>query len=165
MADEFSFDVVSKVDMQVIEDCVNVAMKEIANRFDFRGANAGIAFDKKEGKLTLTAQDEYKIDAVFDILMTRLAKRGAPLKNMDRAKVETALGQTARQVVTIKQGIPSDKAKEMVAAIKQVKLKVQASIKGDQLRVTGKSKDDLQQAMALLRGKDYGLDLQFDNFR
>jgi len=165
MAEEFSFDVVSKVDISIAEDCVNVAMKEIANRFDFRGANAGIAFDKKEGKLTLTAQDEFKIDAVFDILMTRFAKRSLPLKNMERGKVETALGQTARQVVTVKQGIPSDKAKEMVAAIKQVKLKVQASIQGDQLRVTGKSKDDLQQAMALLRGKDFGLDLQFNNFR
>lgn len=165
MAEEFSFDVVSKVDLQVIEDCVHTAMKELANRFDFKGVNATIEFNKKDGKITLAAPDEFKLNAVYDILTNRLAKRGAPLKNLDRGKVETALGQTARQVVTLKQGIASDKAKEMVAAIKAAKLKVQASIQGDQLRVTGKSKDELQSAMTLLRGKEWGLELQFTNYR
>lgn len=165
MASEFSFDVVSKVDMQVVDECVQVALKEITNRFDFRGANANIELDKKESKLKLTAADEFKVNAVFDILVTRLAKRGAPIKNLEKGKVEAALGQTAKQTVTIQQGIPSDKAKEMVAAIKGTKLKVQASIQADQLRISGKSKDDLQAAMALLKGKDWGLAIQFDNYR
>lgn len=165
MADEYSFDVVSKVDLNVVDECVQVALKEITNRYDFRGANAGIELDKKANTLKLTAADEYKVDAVFDILLTRLAKRGMPVKNFEKGKVETALGQTAKAVVTIKQGIPSDKAKEMTAAIKQTKLKVQPQIQGDQLRVVGKSKDDLQQAIALLKGRDWGLELQITNYR
>ena len=165
MADEFSFDVVSKVDLNVVDECVQVAMKEIANRYDLKGANASIEHDKKAGKLTLAAADEYKVNAVYDILTGRMAKRGLPLKNLERGKIEQALGQTARQVVTVKQGIPTDKAKEIVAAIKAAKLKVNASIQGDQLRVTSKSKDELQNAMARMRASDWGVELQFNNFR
>jgi uncharacterized protein YajQ (UPF0234 family) len=165
MAEEFSFDVVSKVDLQVIEDCVHIAMKEITNRFDFKGSISRIEFDKKAATLTLLSEDEYKLNSVYDILTTRLAKRGAPLKNLERGKVEAAAGATARQVVTIKQGIPSDKAKEMVAAIKQAKLKVQASIQSDQLRISSRAKDELQNAIALLKRQDWGLELQFTNYR
>lgn len=165
MADEYSFDVVSKVDLNVMDECVTAAMKEIANRYDFKGSSANIEFDKKDGKLTLSAADEYKMQAVFDILVARLAKRSLPVKNLERGKIEQALGATARQVVTVKQGIPSDKAKEIVQSIKAAKLKVQASIQGDQLRVTSKSKDELQQAMARMRASDWGIELQFNNFR
>jgi uncharacterized protein YajQ (UPF0234 family) len=165
MAEEFSFDVVSKVDLQVVDECVQAALKEIVNRFDFRGANAGIELDKKAGTLKLAAADEYKVNAVFDILLARLARRGVPVRNFEKGKVEAALGQTAKAMVTIKQGIPSDKAREMAAAIKQAKLKVQPQIQGDQLRVAGRSKDDLQQAIALLKGRDWGLELQFTNYR
>ncbi|OGR90249.1 MAG: YajQ family cyclic di-GMP-binding protein [Elusimicrobia bacterium RIFCSPHIGHO2_02_FULL_57_9] len=165
MAAEFSFDVVSEVDLNIVSECVNVAMKELSNRFDFKGCAASIELNAKEKNLAVRATDEYKINAVMDILNTRMAKRGLPLKNFVKGKVETALGQTGRMVVTIQSGIPTDKAKEMAAAIKRAKLKVNASIQGEQVRVCGKSKDELQAAMAMLRGGSFGLELQFKNFR
>ncbi len=165
MPQEFSFDVVSEVDLNVVGECVNVALKEIANRFDFKDAKASLELDAKEKKIIVRAVDEYKVDAALDVLYTRLAKRGVPIKNFTKGKVEQALGQTARMPVTIQSGIPTDKAKEMVAAIKQAKLKVNASIQGDQLRVSSKSKDELQSAIALLKGGSFGLELQFKNFR
>lgn len=165
MASEFSFDVVSEVDLNLVSECLQVALKEISNRFDFKGSPVSIELDSKAKKLVVRAQDDYKIDAVLDVLNTRMAKRGLPLKNFVKGKVETALGQTARVEVAIQAGIPSDKAKEMVAEIKKAKLKVNASIQGEQLRVSGKSKDELQAAMALLRGGSFGVDLQFKNFR
>lgn len=165
MASDFSFDVVSEVDLNIVSECVNVAMKEISNRFDFKGSAASIELNAKDKNLVVRAEDEYKIDAVLDILNTRLAKRGMPLKNFVKGKVETALGQTGRSVVAIQSGIPTDKAKEMAAAIKQAKLKVNPTIQGDQLRVSSKSKDELQSAMALLRGGNFGVELQFKNFR
>jgi len=165
MPQEFSFDVVSEVDLNLVSESIQVAMKEIVNRFDFKNANASIELDAKAKKLIVRASDEMKIENALDILFTRMAKREIPLKNFVKGKVETALGQTARQEVTVQTGIPAEKAKELAAAVKQAKLKVNASIQGDQLRIAGKSKDELQAAMALLRQGGFGVELQFKNFR
>ncbi|MFH2203306.1 MAG: YajQ family cyclic di-GMP-binding protein [Elusimicrobiota bacterium] len=165
MAKEFSFDVVSKVDMHAIGDCVQVALKEIGNRYDFRGTKSTIEYDQKAAVLTLQSTDDFKVKALLDVLNMRLAKRELPLKNFVDEKVESALGGTARMLVKITQGIPSDKAKEIVKELKKTKLKVQASIQKDQLRVTAKSKDELQEAISFLKGKDFGLALQFENYR
>lgn len=165
MAADFSFDVVSEVDLNIVSESIQVALKEITNRFDFKGANATIELNQKEKKIILAAIDEHKVDAVWDILMTRMAKRGIPLKNFTKGKLQQALGQTARVEIAIQAGIPTDKAKEMQAAIKAQKLKVNPTIQGDQLRVTSKSKDELQAAMALLRGGSFGVEVQFKNFR
>ena len=165
MAQDFSFDVVSKVDANLIGECVQVAMKEISNRFDFKGSISKIEWNQKDMALTVTSDDEFKLKNVMDVLNTRMAKRGVPLKNFDPQKLETALGGAVRQVIKAQNGIPSDKAKEIVAAIKKSGLKVQAAIQGDQLRVSGRSKDDLQSAMAVMKGGDFGIDLQFANYR
>ena len=165
MAQDFSFDVVSKVDANLIGECVQVAMKEIGNRFDFKGSISKIEFNQKDMALTLTSEDEFKLNNVMDVLNTRMAKRGLPLKNFKPQQLETALGGAVRQVVKAKNGIPSDKAKEIAGEVKKSGLKVQAAIQGDQLRVSGRSKDDLQSTMALLKGKDFGIDLQFSNYR
>ena len=165
MPSDFSFDVVSKVDVNVVDECVQIAMKEIGTRFDFKGSISRIELNPKELTITLTSDDEFKLKAVLDVLNTRLAKRGLPLKNFAPQKIETALGGAVRQPVKVQQGIPSEKAKEIVAAVKKSGLKVQASIQGDQLRVTSRSKDALQEAMGLLRGGSFGIDLQFTNYR
>ncbi len=165
MAAEFSFDVVSEVDLNLVQESVQVAMREIANRFDFKGSQASIELSPKEKTLTVRAEDEYRINALLDILNTRMAKRGLPLKNFKRGAIETALGQTARMEVQVQAGIPSEKAREIVAAIKQAKLKATPSVQGDQVRVSSRSKDELQAAIALLKGRDFGIDLQFKNYR
>src|SRR5579872_5203154 len=163
MATDFSFDAVSEVDFNIVSESIQVAMKEIANRFDFKDANASLELNAKEKKITVRAKDEGRVEAALDILMTRMAKRGLPIKNLKKGKIEQALGQTARLEVVVQAGIPTEKAKEMVAAIKQQKLKVNASIQGEQLRVTSKSKDELQATMALLRQGSWDVDLQFKN--
>ena len=165
MADDFSFDAVSKVDMHAVEDSLNVAMKEIANRYDFRGSNSSAVLDAKENALKLVSSDEYKIKALYDVVLTRLAKRGLPLKNFQPQKIEASLGETVKQTVKIQQGIPTENAKEISKYIKDSKMKASASIKGEELRVSSKSKDDLQQVIVLLKGKDFGLELQFTNYR
>lgn len=165
MAKEFSFDVVSKVDMHAINDCVQVALKEIGNRFDFRGTDSRIEYDQKAGLIKLQSADEFKVKAVLDVLNMRLAKRGLPLKNFSSEKVEEALGGTAKMLIKITQGIPSEKAKEIVKDVKKTGMKVQAAIQKDQLRVSGRSKDALQEAISYLKGQDYGLSLQFENYR
>jgi hypothetical protein len=165
MAQDFSFDVVSEVDLNLVGECVQVALKEITNRFDFRGANVTIELNEKEKTLTVQASDEFKVKAAMDIFNTRMAKRGLPIKNFTAGEVEAALGATARMKVTIQSGIPSDKAKEMVASLKKEKIKANAAIQGDQLRVTSKSKDALQEAVAHLKGGSFGLALQFKNYR
>jgi uncharacterized protein YajQ (UPF0234 family) len=167
MAQEFSFDVVSKLDLQAVDNAVNTTMREITTRFDFKGSVSRIDFDRKEkdAKLTLLSDDEVKLRNVIDILQGRMTKQGISLKALDFQKVEPAEGGSVRQVAKLTQGVASDKAKEMVRAVKDAKLKVQASIQGEQLRVTGKSKDDLQAAVALLRSKDFGIPLQFVNYR
>ena len=164
MADEFSFDVVSKLDLQEVENAVNQANKELQTRFDFKGSVSRIDWDKKE-ILTLFSDDEQKLKSVIDILQSKLIKRGISLQALDYQKIEPAEKATVRQPVKMKQGIESEKAKAVVKAIKDAKLKVQASIQGDQLRVTGKSKDELQTTMNLIRGQDFGLPLQFTNYR
>jgi len=165
MAQEFSFDVVSKVDLQEVSNAVQQAGKEIGTRFDFRGSKSAIEWNEKDLALTLTSDDEMKLKSVVDILETRLVKRGIAVKAVDYGKVEPAAGATVRQVAKVQQGIPSEKAKEIVKAIKDQKLKVQASIQADQVRVAGRSKDELQTAMTLLRGRDFGVPLQFTNYR
>jgi uncharacterized protein YajQ (UPF0234 family) len=165
MAQDFSFDAVSEVDLNLVNESIQVALKEIVNRFDFKNANASIELDPKAKKLIVRASDHMKINSVMDILYARMAKRGIPLKNFKKGEIEQALGQTARLEVAVQSGIPTDKAKEMVAAIKAAKLKANASIQSEQLRVSSKSKDELQAAMALLRQGSFGVELQFKNFR
>lgn len=165
MADDFSFDVVSKVEVQAVDDAVNAVNREIAVRFDFRGSVSRVELDKTKGEVTLHSDDEGKLKSVTDILITRLVKRGVDPKSLDYQKLETAMGGTVRQLVKIQQGIPSEKAKQMVADIKKTKIKVTPSIQSDQVRVTSKSKDALQETMTLLKKGDYGLPLQFTNFR
>lgn len=165
MADEFSFDIVSKVDLQEVENALHQANKEISTRFDFRGSVSKIDFDKKAPSLTLFSDDEGKLKSVLDILQNKFIKRNVSLKSLDYQKLEPAEKATVRQVVKIKQGIPSEKAKELVRVIKDSKIKVTPSIQGDQVRIVSKSKDDLQTAMSLARAQDLGLDLQFTNYR
>ncbi|MEP6801339.1 MAG: YajQ family cyclic di-GMP-binding protein [Acidobacteriota bacterium] len=165
MATEFSFDVVSKVDLQEVSNAVQQASKEIATRFDFRGSASKIEWNEKELELTLASDDAHKLKSVVDILETRLVKRGIAVKALDFGKIDDAAGGTVRQVVKIQQGIVSEKAKEIVKAIKDRKIKVQAAIQGDQVRVSGRNKDDLQSAQTLLRGGDFGVPLQFTNYR
>jgi uncharacterized protein YajQ (UPF0234 family) len=163
MAAENSFDVVSKIDMAEVTNAVTQALKEIGQRFDFKGSKSNITQEKDA--LVVISDDEYKLKSVIDILQSKLVKRGVPVRNLTYGKVEAALASTVRQRITLQQGIPTDKAKEIVKAIKEAKLKVQASIQSDQVRVSGKSRDDLQTAIALLKGKDFGIELQFDNYR
>lgn len=165
MADESSFDVVSKVEIQNVDDAINAVNKEISVRFDFRGSVSRVELDKTKAEVTIHSDDEGKLKSVTEILITRLVKRGVDPKSFDYQKVESALGGKVRQLVKIQQGIPSEKAKAMVADIKKAKIKVNASIQSDQVRVTSKSKDALQETMSLLRKGDYGLPLQFTNFR
>jgi uncharacterized protein YajQ (UPF0234 family) len=165
MAQENSFDVVSKVDLQEVQNAVQQASKEIVTRFDFRGSKSKIEWNEKELALTLTSDDDHKLKSVVDILETKLVKRGVAVKSLDFQKVEPAAGSTVRQIVKIQQGIPIEKAKAIVKAIKDSKIRVQASIQSDQVRVAGKSRDDLQSVITLLRGEDFGLPLQFLNYR
>lgn len=165
MAKDFSFDVVSKVGMQTVSESVQTALKEITNRYDFRGTDSKLELDQKKSVITMESTDDYKLKALYDVLCFRMAKRGLPLKNFTPGKVENALGGRARQVVTVVQGVPKDKAKEITAAIKKSGLKVQASVQGDQLRVSSSSKDKLQDAISFLKGKDFGISLQFENYR
>ena len=167
MANDYSFDAVSDVDLNLVSEVVQVAVKEISNRFDLKAANPSIDLDVKTKKITVKASDEFKAEQVYDVLFTRLAKRGLSLKNFKKGKVEAALGQTGRIEIVIESGIPTDKAKKIQAALKEAKLKVNAQIQDAQLRVSSKSKDELQGAMAFLRNgaADWELDLQFKNFR
>jgi uncharacterized protein YajQ (UPF0234 family) len=166
MPSTYSFDVTSTIELPEVDNAVNQARKEIGQRFDFKGSNAAIAFDQKAGTLTLTAEDNFKLEAVWDVLQTRLIKRNVAVKNLKRAEIEAAAGSSVRQVITLQQGIPTDAAREIVKHLKDLKLKkVQAAIQGEQLRVTSPSKDDLQGAMQALRAKDFGIALQFGNYR
>ena len=160
---ESSFDIVSKVDLQEVRNAIAQAMKEITTRFDLKGTGSEISLEGEE--IHLVSNDEFKLKAVRDVLEGRLVKRNVPLKALSFGEIEKALGGTGRQKVTLQKGIPTDKAREIVKLIKGTKLKVQASIQGDQLRVTGKNKDDLQSVMRLLRETDLGIDMQFTNYR
>jgi uncharacterized protein YajQ (UPF0234 family) len=165
MPQDFSFDVVSKVDLQEVSNAVQQASKEIATRFDFRGSVSRIEWDEKDLALTLTSDDAGKLKSVVDILESKLVKRSIALKALEYGTVEPASGGSVRQVVKVQQGIPSEKARAIVRTIKDRKLKVQAAIQADQVRVSGRNKDDLQTVIALLRAEDYGLPLQFTNYR
>jgi uncharacterized protein YajQ (UPF0234 family) len=163
MAAENSFDVVSKIDMAEVTNAVTQALKEIGQRFDFKGSKSNITQEKDA--LVIVSDDEYKLKSVIDILQGKLVKRAVPVKNLTYGKVEAALAGTVRQKITLQQGIPIDKAKEIVKAIKDSKIKVQASIQADQVRVSGKDRDNLQTVIQLLKGRDFGVELQFDNYR
>ena len=166
MAATFSFDVTSNIDLPEVDNAVNQARKEIGQRFDFKGSSAAIDLDQKANTLTLTAEDNFKLESVWDVLQTRLIKRGVPVKNMKREEIQPASGSTVKQVITLQQGIPSDAARDIVKHLKDLKMKkVQAQIQADQLRVSSPSKDELQSAMAALRAKDFGIALQFGNYR
>jgi uncharacterized protein YajQ (UPF0234 family) len=166
MAAQSSFDITSNVDLQEVDNALNQARKEVAQRYDFKGAKASIEFDPKQSKLVLAASDEFKLDAMWEIVQTRLVRRQVPVKNLTRGAAQPAAGSTVRQEIALQQGIPSEKARDIVKFVKEQKLrKVQVSIQGDQLRVTSPSKDELQQVMALLREQDFGVALQFGNYR
>jgi cyclic-di-GMP-binding protein len=161
---ENSFDVVSKVDLQEASNAIQNALKEVHTRFDLKDSKSHIQLEGKDA-IVLSSQDEYKLKAVNDILQGKLVKRGVPLKALTYGAVEPAAGSTVRQKITMQQGIPTEKAKEIVKVIKDSKKKVQASIQGDYVRVSGKDRDTLQDIIALLRGSDFGIDMQFTNYR
>lgn len=166
MPDNYSFDVTTGVDLQEVDNAVNQAQKEIAQRYDFKGSKASIEFKRTEGKLNLVADDDFKMRALFDVLQTKLIKRGVPVKNLDEGETTQAAGDTVRKDVTLKMALDGETAKKVAAAVKEAKLKkVQASIQGEQVRISSPSKDELQGAMTLLRGKDFGVELKFGNYR
>jgi cyclic-di-GMP-binding protein len=166
MATQCSFDVTSNVDLQEVDNALNQARKEVAQRYDFKGSKASIDFSEKELKLVLVADDEFKLNALWEIVSTRLVRRNVPVKNLTRGPAQPAANSTVRQEVALQQGIPTEKARDIVKFIKDSKLKkVQAAIQGDQLRLSSASKDDLQEVMRLLREQDFGVALQFGNYR
>src|SRR5262244_649337 len=152
MATPCSFDITSNVDLQEVDNALNQARKEVAQRYDFKGSKASIEFDQKESKLVLVADDEFKLNALWEIVQTRLVRRNVPVKNLTRGTAQPAANSTLRQVITLQQGIPSEAAREIVKFLKERKMKkVQAAVQGDQLRVTSPSRDELQEVMRLLR--------------
>ena len=163
MASDNSFDIVSDVDLMEVSNAVQQSMKEIRQRFDFKGSVSDIALEKET--LTLHSDDESRLKAVIDILAGKLVKRGVSLKALEYGKLEPAAKGTVRQVVTIRKGIPSEKAKEIVKFIKSTGIRVQAQIQEAQVRVSGKNRDDLQAVIQRVKGQDFGLDLQFTNYR
>jgi cyclic-di-GMP-binding protein len=165
MAADNSFDVVSKVEIQEVRNAIDQAIKEVRARFDLKDSNSEIKLEDQDKVIQLASADEYKLEAVKEILSQKLVKRGISLKALKYEKLEPAMGKSVRQKITLQQGIPSEKAKEIVKLIKDSKKKVQASIQGETVRITGKDRDTLQEAIALLRGHDFGIDLQFTNYR
>lgn len=161
---ENSFDIVSRVDLQEVSNAIQNALKEVHTRFDLKDTKSSIALEGKE-EIVLASSDDYKLKAVNDILQAKLVKRGVPLKALNYGVVEPAAGSTVRQKVKMQQGIPIEKAREIVKRIKDSKKKVQASIQGDTVRVSGKDRDTLQEIIALLRQSDFGIDMQFTNYR
>jgi uncharacterized protein YajQ (UPF0234 family) len=165
VAEEHSFDIVSKVDLQEVLNAVQQAMKEIGQRFDFRGSKSNIELNKDRHEITLTSDDEAKLRSVTDILQTKLVKRSVSLKALSYGKIEPAAANTVRQVVTLQQGIPVEKSKEIIKIIKDTKMKVQSEIQKDQVRVKAKKIDDLQSLMKIIREKDLGIHIEFINYR
>jgi uncharacterized protein YajQ (UPF0234 family) len=165
MAQDNSFDIVSKVDIQEVRNAIDQALKEIRQRFDLKDSRSEIELLQGDKEIQLASAAEYKLDAVKEILGQKLVKRGVSLKNLEYGKLEPAAGQSVRQKITLQQGIPGEKAKDIVRIVKDSKKKVQASIQGDTVRISGKDRDELQAIIALLRGKDLGIELQFTNYR
>jgi uncharacterized protein YajQ (UPF0234 family) len=160
-----SFDIVSKIELPEVSNAVQQALKEIQQRFDLKDSKSSIELKEKENKIALSSADEFKLKAVTEVLQGKLVKRNVPLKGLDYGTITPGSGMSVRQDITLQQGIATEKAKDIVKAIKDSKLKVQASIQGDLVRVSSKDRDTLQQVIALLRGKDFGIDMQFTNYR
>jgi len=166
MTSQSSFDVSTGADLQEVDNAVNQAMKEVAQRYDFKGSKCAITFDRALLTLTLTADDDFKMKALFDVLQGKLIKRGVPVKNLELGAVTPAAGDTVRREIKLTQGIGQEKAKAIVRAIKDRKFKkAQASIQGEEIRIQSPSKDELQEVMAFLRSQDFGIELKFGNYR
>ncbi len=166
MAQASSFDVTTGVDMQEVDNAINQAQKEIAQRYDFKGSKVAIEFRRADAVIALTADDDFRMRALFDVVQTKLIKRSVPVKNLDIGEIKPAGGDTVRREVKLKTALDGETAKKIAAAIKDAKLKkVQAAIQGDQVRITSPSRDDLQSAIALLKGLDFGVELKFGNYR
>lgn len=163
MAKDASFDIVSQVDFQEVDNAVNQTNKEITQRYDFKNSKSQVSIEGEN--LRIIADDEFKLNSVIDILQSKMLKRNVPIKNLDYGKMEEAGGNIVRQMIKIQQGIETEKAKTIVKDIKNLKIKVQAQIMNDQVRVTGKSRDDLQQVIQFLKGQEYDVELQFTNYR
>jgi cyclic-di-GMP-binding protein len=162
---ENTFDIVSKIDLAEVNNAVQQALKEIHQRFDLKDSKSEIQLNEKDNKIVLASADEFKLKAVNDVLEQKLVKRKVPLKGLSYGPLIPAAGSTVRQEITLQQGISTEKAREIVKAVKDSKKKVQASIQGDFVRVSGKDRDALQEIIALLRGRDFGIDMQFTNYR
>ncbi len=165
MPDEHSFDIVSKVDMQEVLNAVQQAMKEIGQRFDFKGSKSSIELDKNKSEITLISDDDFKLKNVTEILKSKLVKRNVPLKSLNFGKIEKAAGETVRQIVILQHGISAERAKGIVKLIKDMKIKVQAEIQKDQVRVRAKKIDDLQSVIKALKEKDFDYHIEFVNYR
>jgi uncharacterized protein YajQ (UPF0234 family) len=165
MADEHSFDIVSKVDMQEVSNAVQQAEKELSQRFDFKGSKSSIELSKEKAEITLVSDDEYKLTALTEILKNKFVKRNVSLKSLTFGKIEKAAGDTVRQVITLQQGIAQEQAKDLVKLIKETKIKVQAEIQKDQVRVRAKKIDDLQTIIGMLKGKEFDFHIEFINYR
>ncbi len=166
MAQASSFDVTTGVDMQEVDNALNQAQKEIAQRYDFKGSKVAIEFRRADAVIALTADDDFRMRALFDVVQTKLIKRSVPVKNLDIGEIKPAGGDTVRREVKLKTALDGETAKKIAAAIKDAKLKkVQAAIQGDQVRITSPSRDELQSAIALLKGLDFGVELKFGNYR
>ena len=166
MASNPSFDISTGADLQEVDNAVNQALKEIAQRYDFKGTHCTIDFDRAKAEIRLAADDEFRMEALTDVLQSRMIKRGVPVKNLDLGTLEPATGQSVRRTVRLTQGIPADAAKKIVKAVKEGGFKkTQASIQGDEIRVTSPSRDELQTVIAALRAQDFGIELKFGNYR
>lgn len=162
---ENTFDIVSKIELPEVSNAIQQALKEIQTRYDLKDSKSNIELNEKESKMVLTSQDEFKLQAVTEILQSKLVKRKVPLKGLSFGTIQAASGSTVKQEVTLQQGISIEKARDIVKVIKDSKKKVQASVQGDVVRVSGKDRDSLQEVIALLRGHDFGIDMQFTNYR
>ncbi len=166
MADTYSFDVTTGVDLQEVDNAINQAQKEVAQRYDFKGSQATVEFQRAESRLDLVADSDFQMEQLFDVVQGKLIKRGVPVKNLDIGDIKPGSGDTVKREVKLKTALTGEQAKKVAAAIKAAKLKkVQAAIQGEQVRVTSPSKDDLQEAMRLLKAEDFEVELQFGNFR
>ncbi len=166
MASTYSFDVTTGVDLQEVDNAINQAQKEVAQRYDFKGSKAAVEFKRAEALLDLVADSDFQMHQLFDVVQTKLIKRGIPVKNLDIGDIKPAGGDTVKREIKLKTELDGETSKKVTAAIKGAKLKkVQVSIQGEQVRVTSPSKDDLQEAIQFLRGEDFGVELLFGNFR
>jgi cyclic-di-GMP-binding protein len=166
MASTASFDVSTGADLQEVDNAVNQTLKEIGQRYDFKGTHCTVAFDRAKAEIRLAADDEYRMDALVDVLKTKMIKRGVPVKNLKLGDLEPATGQSVRRTISLTQGIPQDVSKRIVKAIKDGGFKkVQAAIQGDEVRVSAPSRDELQAVIALLKSQDFGVELKFGNYR